>query len=134
MPGAAYTPRCECVSMTPGVIHLPLASMTSASAGAVTVCPTAAILPFCSRIDPRSIDRAGRGQDRRVADQRGARGKRLVGGWVHVRHQRRRRRGRAVGCCASTKTVCIPIKPTASTQVTRCVMCGFCFSYCSSGP
>ena len=41
--------------MTPGVTHLPLASITTASAGASTVWPTAATLPFCSRIDPRSI-------------------------------------------------------------------------------
>src|SRR5215213_9127031 len=44
-PGLAYTPRCECVSMTPGVTNLPVASTTTAPAGASTVCPTAAIFP-----------------------------------------------------------------------------------------
>jgi hypothetical protein len=41
--------------MTPGVTHFPAASMISASAGAVTAGPTAAILPSRSRMDPRSI-------------------------------------------------------------------------------
>ena len=40
---------------SPGVTHLPVASMTAASAGALTVAPTAATLPFCSRIEPRSM-------------------------------------------------------------------------------
>ena len=39
----------------PGVTHLPLASITTASAGALTFWPTATIFPFCSRIEPRSI-------------------------------------------------------------------------------
>ena len=43
------------MSITPGVTHLPVASMTVASAGAFTVWPTAATLPFWSRSDPRSI-------------------------------------------------------------------------------
>src|SRR3954447_7794229 len=55
IPGAAYTPRCECVSMIPGVTHFAVASITTASAGAFTVCPTAATLPSRSRIDPCSI-------------------------------------------------------------------------------
>src|SRR3954468_16874273 len=55
IPRAAQTPRCECVSMTPGVTHLPDASITTASEGAVTVAPTAATLPFCNRISPRSL-------------------------------------------------------------------------------
>src|SRR3954471_18682644 len=41
--------------MMPGVTHLPLASITTASAGALTVCPTAATLPSWRRIAPRSI-------------------------------------------------------------------------------
>src|SRR3954464_12897336 len=34
VPGAAYTPRCECVSIRPGVTYLPAPSITMASAGA----------------------------------------------------------------------------------------------------
>ena len=41
--------------MTPGVTHFPLASIATASAGALTLCPTATTLPSCSRIDPRSM-------------------------------------------------------------------------------
>ena len=70
MPGAAYTPRWECVSMTPGVTHFPFASITTASAGALTVCPTAAILPFCRSSDPRFDRRSGGRQNRRIADDR----------------------------------------------------------------
>ena len=41
--------------MMPGVTHRPLASTTTASAGAGTVWPTATILPSLSRTDPRSM-------------------------------------------------------------------------------
>src|SRR5690349_16991884 len=51
-PGAAYTPRCECTSMMPGVTYLPVPSTTIASAGASTVCPTATILPSRSSTAP----------------------------------------------------------------------------------
>src|SRR5688500_5745995 len=51
-PGAGYTPRWECVSMRPGVTYLPWPSITTASAGASTVCPTATILPSRIRIAP----------------------------------------------------------------------------------
>src|SRR6266550_689901 len=54
--GAAYTPRCECVSMIPGVTHLPVPSTTTASeGGASTVAPTATMRPSRSRIDPPAI-------------------------------------------------------------------------------
>jgi hypothetical protein len=52
IPGAEYTPMCECVSMMPGVTHLPLASMTTASDGALTFVPTAATLPSRSSTEP----------------------------------------------------------------------------------
>src|SRR5690242_7116380 len=39
-PGAAYTPRCECTSMMPGVTYLPWPSMTVAPAGVSTLWPT----------------------------------------------------------------------------------------------
>src|SRR5574341_176876 len=55
VPGAAYTPRCECVSIRPGVTYLPVPSTTPASAGAVTVAPSAVILPSCSKIEPFGI-------------------------------------------------------------------------------
>src|SRR3954464_2263237 len=51
-PGAAYTPRCEWSSMIPGVTYLPAPSIISASAGALTVAPIAAIFPFWSRMAP----------------------------------------------------------------------------------
>src|SRR5688572_28112110 len=38
--------------MIPGVRYFPAPSITSASAGASTVAPTAAIFPFCMRIAP----------------------------------------------------------------------------------
>src|SRR5687768_16601390 len=38
--------------MMPGVTHLPLASITVASAGALTVTPTASTLPLCSSTEP----------------------------------------------------------------------------------
>ena len=41
--------------MMPGITHMPVASMTCASAGTVTVAPTAAILPARMRMVPRSI-------------------------------------------------------------------------------
>ena len=41
--------------MMPGVTHLPAASIEIASAGALTVWPTAVTRPSCSRIAPRSI-------------------------------------------------------------------------------
>src|SRR5688572_18434465 len=52
VPGAGYTPRCECVSMRPGVTYFPCPSMTVALAGAVTLAPIAATLPSTSRIAP----------------------------------------------------------------------------------
>src|SRR4051812_41795358 len=45
LPGTPPAPMCECVSMTPGVTYLPVPSMTTASAGASTVAPTATIFP-----------------------------------------------------------------------------------------
>src|SRR5919108_2376019 len=51
-PGAAYTPMCECVSMTPGVTNLPLPSITTASDGASTEVPTATIFPSRIRMEP----------------------------------------------------------------------------------
>src|SRR5690606_14132948 len=42
MSGDGYTPRCECVSMSPGVTHFPVASITTASAGGLPTLPTAA--------------------------------------------------------------------------------------------
>ena len=47
-PGLAYTPRCECTSMMPGVIHLPAASTTVAPSGACRPRPTAATRPSAS--------------------------------------------------------------------------------------
>src|SRR6476620_5471444 len=41
--------------MMPGVTYFPAPSITSASAGALTVAPTAATLPFCRRIAPFRI-------------------------------------------------------------------------------
>src|SRR5687768_13853739 len=41
--------------MTPGVTHLPAASITTASAGAGMLAPTAAILPSRNNTEPRSI-------------------------------------------------------------------------------
>src|SRR5256885_14383543 len=38
--------------MMPGVTYLPAPSITSASAGAFTVAPTAAIFPFCITVAP----------------------------------------------------------------------------------
>src|SRR5688500_5555870 len=55
-PGAAYNPRWECVSMRPGVTNFPVPSMTTASAGASTVAPTAAIFPSRSSTEPLLID------------------------------------------------------------------------------
>src|SRR5689334_11915995 len=54
-PGAAAPPMCECVSMIPGVTYLPVPSITSASAGAVTFAPTCAILPFVRSTAPLRI-------------------------------------------------------------------------------
>src|SRR5262245_5540312 len=51
-PGAAYTPRCECVSMIPGVTNLPVPSITRASGGTVTFAPTATIFPSRRTIVP----------------------------------------------------------------------------------
>src|SRR5688500_1632178 len=46
---------CECVSITPGVTHLPVASITTASVGGTMFVPTAAILPSRNNTEPRSI-------------------------------------------------------------------------------
>ena len=43
------------MSMTPGVTNLPVPSTTSASGGAVTLAPTAAILPSRSRMLPVDV-------------------------------------------------------------------------------
>ena len=51
-PGAAYTPRCECVSMIPGVTNFPVPSIDTASAGTVTFAPTATIFPSCRTMLP----------------------------------------------------------------------------------
>ena len=40
------------MSMMPGVTNLPVPSITTASAGAFTLAPTASILPSFSRIAP----------------------------------------------------------------------------------
>src|SRR5690242_5303187 len=45
VPGAGYTPSCECVSMMPGVTYLPVPSTTTASGGTAMLVPTPAILP-----------------------------------------------------------------------------------------
>ena len=42
--GAGYTPRCECTSITPGVIHIPFASITIISS-ATKFGPIASIFP-----------------------------------------------------------------------------------------
>ena len=55
VPGAAYTPRCEWSSISPGVTYFPVPSTTPASAGASTFSPTATILPSLSRTDPLRI-------------------------------------------------------------------------------
>src|SRR5438105_6399551 len=46
---------CECVSMMPGVRNFPVPSMTTASAGALTLAPTWVILPFVSTTAPFRI-------------------------------------------------------------------------------
>ena len=46
---------CECGSTRPGVTNLPLASMTVASAGALTLAPKVAILPAWISTLPCSI-------------------------------------------------------------------------------
>ena len=48
VPGDGYTPRCECTSMTPGVIQRPLAS-TIVAPSALRPLPTAWILPSLIR-------------------------------------------------------------------------------------
>src|SRR3989442_4492667 len=56
VPGAAYTPRCEWSSISPGVTYLPVPSTTTApGGGASTFAPTATIRPSLSRIDPLEI-------------------------------------------------------------------------------
>ena len=64
--------------MMPGVTYLPVPSMTSASAGALTVAPTAAIFPFCSRIAPLRISRSGCRKKIDVSDYGRARRERRV--------------------------------------------------------
>ena len=44
-PGLGYTPRCEWMSMMPGVSVLPFASTTRAPSGGVRPVPMAAIFP-----------------------------------------------------------------------------------------
>ncbi len=55
VPGAAYTPRCEWSSISPGVTYLPVPSTTTASVGASTFAPTATIRPSLSMIEPLGI-------------------------------------------------------------------------------
>src|SRR2546426_12325570 len=55
VPGAAYTPRCEWSSTSPGVTYLPVPSTTTAPAGASTFAPTATIRPSLSTIEPLGI-------------------------------------------------------------------------------
>src|SRR5450759_3240711 len=81
--------------MMPGVIHLPVASITTASAGAVTSWPTATTLPFCSRSDPRSI--AGPAAVRIVA-LRMTVGRDAAGLWVEAH-------GLGAGCCSAATAV-----------------------------
>src|SRR5687767_13124875 len=52
VPGAAYTPRCECVSISPGVTYLPVPSTTTASEGAARLAPTATIFPSLRSTEP----------------------------------------------------------------------------------
>ena len=47
MPGLGYTPRCEWMSMMPGVTHLPVPSTRIASAGTCRPVPTATMRPSC---------------------------------------------------------------------------------------
>ncbi|KAG1535572.1 hypothetical protein G6F50_015273 [Rhizopus delemar] len=44
-PGLGYTPRCECTSISPGVTHLPWASMRVTPASACSRWPTATMRP-----------------------------------------------------------------------------------------
>ena len=55
VPGAAYTPRWECSSISPGVTYFPVPSTTTASAGASTFAPTATMRPSLRTIDPLGI-------------------------------------------------------------------------------
>src|SRR3954464_9375924 len=50
-----WTAMCEWVSMMPGIATRPAASITAVPCGAWTSAPTAATLPFCTRIDPLAI-------------------------------------------------------------------------------
>src|SRR5437870_13849605 len=52
VPGAAYTPRCEWLSISLGVTYLPVPSTTTSPLGASTLAPTATIRP-CLRITDR---------------------------------------------------------------------------------
>src|SRR2546423_679894 len=47
---------CECTSIIPGVTYLPVPSITTASAGAVTDAPTAAIFPSRRSTEPFAIE------------------------------------------------------------------------------
>ena len=55
VPGAAYTPRCEWSSISPGVTYFPVPSTTTAPAGASTLVPIATIFPSFIRSDPFAI-------------------------------------------------------------------------------
>ncbi len=55
VPGAAYTPRCEWSSISPGVTYLPVPSTTTASAGGSTFAPTATMRPSLNRMAPVGI-------------------------------------------------------------------------------
>ena len=88
------------MSITPGVTHLPLASMTDRVGGRVDGLADGRDLAVLQQ-DRSALDRGSRGrEDRRVADHRRPRRGRLVGRavgvrcWPAGRRQRRRRRGR----------------------------------------
>ena len=51
----ASAAMCECASMMPGEMNLPVTSMTSAPAGIVTLAPSAAIFPSRRTIVPFGI-------------------------------------------------------------------------------
>ena len=67
-PGLAYTPRCECTSMSPGVTQRPFASITRAPAGALS---SGRPPRFCRRDQHVAVidARAGAGEHGRAANQ-----------------------------------------------------------------
>ena len=86
MPAPEYTPRCECVSMMPGVTHLPLGVDHDRVSRRVDVLPDSRDLAVLQQ-DRSAFDRrTRRGQDRRVPDDGRLRRQRLIRGGVGVRH------------------------------------------------